>query len=416
MNFFANHAISDLNSARKLKYLRFTFVICLSMVILFTFRYNVEYKIHFLNWILFPCISIMISSPFVFNKTKNFYLTSALTSIPPALCLLLLVWTAGGLDAPGCIWLAAIPLTMAVLLGATESAVCLIVIGIFIIAAYVCKKTGYEINYIKNQSDFDFERMFNFILFSIYSAGTSILYVHTETAFQRQLNSQKEEIDSLLKILIHDIGTPLTIMGITLSKAKIEKDSLARSIENMSALLNQVKAMQAVKDGKTVMNLSPTNLTKIIEDVSQELKPRFDQKEIDLRINIQHDPHFVIADTNILQYVILMNLLTNSIKFSHVKGIIEINTKIANNRIEIEVRDYGIGMPEILKKNIAHRYEATTRKGTSGERGTGYGLPLVVDFIKKLGGDLDLETSETDLDHFKKGTSFKVWLKKHEAS
>lgn len=418
MTLFSNTALNDVNSARKLKYLRFTFIICLTVIVLFTLRYNLEYGIHFLNWLLVPTIGIILISAFSYNKTKNFYLASSLTVIPTAISLLVLVWTAGGLDAPGCIWLTAIPLTLAVLLGSAESLLGFAVISVFIIASYLCKKSGHQINLIKYHSDFEFERTFNFILFAIYSAFTSILYVRTEAFSQKKLNSQKEEIDSLLKILIHDIGTPLSVMGLTLSTLSTEneasfdktKNVLSRSIDNIRVLLNQVKTMQAVKDGKAVVLLSATNVKDVIENVVLELKPRFEQKNLDVKINFRHQNKLILADPTILQYVVLTNLLTNAIKFSSIKGVIEINTSSSENRVAIEVRDYGIGMPEDLQKKLSKPFEATTRNGTAGERGTGYGLPLVFDFVKKLNGELNLQSSEVDINSFKKGTAFVIWF------
>ncbi|MGZ3768115.1 MAG: sensor histidine kinase [Bdellovibrio sp.] len=419
MRIFTNDTIKDAGLSRKLKYLRFTFFICIFIVSVFSLKFNLEYKIYFLNWVLLPSILTILSSPLVYNYSKNFYLASAITVIPAAVCLLVLVWCSGGLDAPGCIWLTAIPLTMAVLLGIKESIFGFVVVGLFIITSYLSQKTGLQANYIKDFADFEFERMFNLIFFSIYSAITSILYVRTESASQRKLKSQKEEIDGLLKILIHDIGTPLTTIGLSLETVKVEENSsfaktknlISNSIENIRILLNQIRTMHSAKDGKAAINLTKINLANIINVTCLDLKLRFEQKNIIVKVNSFKNDLFIFADSSIFQHVILTNLLTNAIKFSPVKSVIEINTMIENDRIGIEIRDYGIGIPEDLKKIISKHNEPTSRKGTLGESGTGYGLPLVFDFVKKLGGQIEVDSSEFDRPSFKKGSAFKLWFK-----
>jgi signal transduction histidine kinase len=360
-------------------------------------------------------------APVCYRKTNSFPLAAYLTLLPPTVYLFALIWTAGGLDAPGSFWLSTIPLTYAVLLGARASMAGVIAILSFYVASYLATTFGVQPNiltYLPNY-DYNFEKLFNYFAFLIYSASTSIFYIQSESAFQTRLNIQKDEIDNLLKILIHDVGNPLTVMGLTLSKLDPNsnndlnkvKNTLTRSVGNIRLLLNQVKSLRALNDGKTVIELTSVDLSDLIEDLAQEIKPRLESKELALKIDFQHRNRPILADRNVLFHVVLMNLLTNAIKFSHQNGTIELKTIFANNKVGVEIRDYGIGIPVELQKSIFNPYAATSRKGTSGEKGTGFGLPLVKDFAKKLECELELKSSEVNTETFSQGTSISIWFK-----
>lgn len=89
----------------------------------------------------------------------------------------------------------------------------------------------------------------------------------------------------------------------------------------------------------------------------------------------------------------MINLVSNAIKFSYPESKIYIQSKeLKNNRIEIMVKDNGVGFDkEVLNKLFTFK-EKVSRHGTSGEKGTGFGLSLCKDMVKILGGKLKIES------------------------
>ena len=84
---------------------------------------------------------------------------------------------------------------------------------------------------------------------------------------------------------------------------------------------------------------------------------------------------------------ILSNLITNAIKFSHDGSTISLFTEKTGDKIEIDIKDEGIGIPGNLLEGIFSPKNRISRKGTNSERGTGYGLLLVkkyTDFIMSV--------------------------------
>ena len=89
---------------------------------------------------------------------------------------------------------------------------------------------------------------------------------------------------------------------------------------------------------------------------------------------------------------VLRNLVTNGIKFSNPRGRIRINAERTNQKIKVSVTDDGIGMDEETQEKVMDRQTTFTSQGTSGEKGSGRGLDLCIDFVEKHGGEIWVES------------------------
>jgi signal transduction histidine kinase len=273
---------------------------------------------------------------------------------------------------------------------------------------------GYPSNELANVVDYETERVINVFSFLFYGLLTSIYFIRTEEKFQIQLSAQKNEIDNLLKILVHDISTPLTVMNFTLIKVKMNNwtnieeahQTLTRCFTNIHLLLNQVKSLSALRDGKTYIQMMPFKLNETLHEVQTDLQTALVKKQIKLVINAQHQSEYLYGDSNVFRQVILTNIITNAIKFSEPEGQIDLTTEDCDEFVSIRIRDHGIGMPTHIRKNLFNAHYQTHRKGTSGEGGTGFGMPLVYEFTQKLQGTIEVESSEADTEQSKRGTTF----------
>lgn len=102
--------------------------------------------------------------------------------------------------------------------------------------------------------------------------------------------------------------------------------------------------------------------------------------------------------------IVCRNLISNAIKFTNENGLIELDSRIDhNNVLYLTVRDSGIGMTkETIEKINKKNYYNT--KGTSYEKGSGFGLMLCSDLITRHGGELIIESEPG------KGTSFTIMM------
>jgi signal transduction histidine kinase len=104
----------------------------------------------------------------------------------------------------------------------------------------------------------------------------------------------------------------------------------------------------------------------------------------------------VWGDKSVVTHQIFSNLLSNAIKFSEKGSAIEIVVTEFTNTIRFEFKDFGLGIPNEKINNIFKIDHATSTVGTSGEKGTGYGMPLVHVFTEKLGGSIDIRSRHVD--------------------
>ena len=115
-------------------------------------------------------------------------------------------------------------------------------------------------------------------------------------------------------------------------------------------------------------------------------------KNIELINNIKDDTT-VFADKDMLD-IIFRNLVTNSIKFTNQGGEVVVWDSIRNNKVLISVKDTGIGIPEVMLKEIFSLNSMTGRPGTNNEYSTGLGLILCKEFVEKNGGEIFVESTE----------------------
>jgi signal transduction histidine kinase len=104
--------------------------------------------------------------------------------------------------------------------------------------------------------------------------------------------------------------------------------------------------------------------------------------------------------------------MTNAIKFSLPGKSVEIDLKATDDKVAITVIDSGIGIPATLIGKLFDAEAKTSRKGTSGENGTGFGLPIVKAYVERYRGSISVTSRPVDLDPINHGTTFTLELKR----
>jgi signal transduction histidine kinase len=89
--------------------------------------------------------------------------------------------------------------------------------------------------------------------------------------------------------------------------------------------------------------------------------------------------------------VVLRNLLTNAIKFSHRGGAVSLHATEGDGWVSVIVRDNGVGIPLSRQETLFQRTERAQR-GTANERGAGIGLSLAASFVERHGGHICVES------------------------
>src|SRR5690606_16433531 len=125
-----------------------------------------------------------------------------------------------------------------------------------------------------------------------------------------------------------------------------------------------------------------------------------------------HESHYgitLMVEPVSFKNQVLGNIISNAIKFSHPGGFITVSAKAVNEEtFAVEIKDTGIGMPEHILNTLFDMNKKTSRPGTIGESGTGFGLHIMRSFVEMYGGKVEVASQEG------KGTTFGLFLKGHK--
>ncbi|MEO9474618.1 MAG: tetratricopeptide repeat-containing sensor histidine kinase [Cyclobacteriaceae bacterium] len=234
----------------------------------------------------------------------------------------------------------------------------------------------------------------------------------TITKINKALNKSQDALiasnktkDKFFALIAHDLRGPVTSMqGIGRMLAYYNKkgdearinqliEQVDQSASSVNHLLdNLLKWALSQTDG---LNYQPTaiGLAPLIEEIRIIFEEAVKAKEIDLKIE-QEEGVAVEADYNMISTVI-RNLLSNAIKFSPPRGSIRLSISENETAAVITVSDSGQGMPQETIDKIFTDQPVSSTRGTLNEKGTGLGLVLCQEFVRKHGGELNITSSDS---------------------
>jgi signal transduction histidine kinase len=175
---------------------------------------------------------------------------------------------------------------------------------------------------------------------------------------------------------------------------KFQKELIDNINEDSNRLLKitgELLDMGQVETGKLLLNFGSTSPQSIIKYTRETIRFIAEQKEIMLNIKCPKNLPEIWADPDKAAWV-LINFLSNAIKYSQVGAAIDIAVKKHSSvRIEFSVKDYGKGIDEIYLPRVFERYFKVP--GSEFEvSGTGLGLAIAKDFIEAQGGEIGVES------------------------
>ncbi|GAB2988121.1 hypothetical protein GCM10027049_30700 [Mucilaginibacter puniceus] len=208
----------------------------------------------------------------------------------------------------------------------------------------------------------------------------------------KTLNTLK---DRLIAILAHDLRGPLSsLRGVF----ELFQDDTISSGELLNMIPGVVKKLDYTSDFLDTLlfwvNTQMDNFEKAIKnfsvkDVVIKEKHNLDdlatKKSIQLKFDVPEDA-IAFADPDSIR-IVIRNLVTNAIKFSNEKGIIEVFAKLYSKHVLIRVKDFGIGMTAEQTEKL-FKGKVDSKRGTHEELGTGMGLLFCKDLIEKCKGKI----------------------------
>lgn len=225
-----------------------------------------------------------------------------------------------------------------------------------------------------------------------------------------------ERMSMFVRVLTHDLSNYITTIDSSLmiltrpnTSEEVRQrllDKSRKAILQQKEVLESIKELKAVEDGKAQLRLEVVDVNQLLSDLAATFETRLAAKN--LHLEIPDSPALKVwADRKTLFHSVICNLVSNAIKFSHDAGTIKVAAEASSSGgVVIKISDSGIGMPADLVAKIFNDGEQTSRLGTGGEKGTGFGLPICKAYMTLYEGSISvtsIEKGKSETDH---GTTF----------
>jgi signal transduction histidine kinase/AmiR/NasT family two-component response regulator len=216
----------------------------------------------------------------------------------------------------------------------------------------------------------------------------------------------------------HEIRTPMAaILGFSniLTESELNHEQLdaattiKRNGEYLIELINDILDLSKIEAGKLIIEQTNCSPCQILSEVLSLMKVRADAKNLSL--NLEYDgpvPQSIQTDPIRLRQI-LINLISNAIKFTDM-GNIRLVARLLDAdsvepKIQFDVVDSGIGITEKQKAELFQPFSQVDTSATRRQSGTGLGLTISRRLAKKLGGDITVEST------FGEGSTFTITIK-----
>ncbi|MGE4317449.1 MAG: response regulator [Deferribacterales bacterium] len=230
---------------------------------------------------------------------------------------------------------------------------------------------------------------------------------------KRMLAERVRETSELIHVICHDLVNPIGSIKNLLSLVDEDepiddlKPMMESAVDRCLNIVELVRQMKAVENGKLKIKIAPVRLGDAVAGSLEVLSSML--KEKDIRAVVDIDPSLtVMAEQVSLMNSVISNIVTNALKFSDRGSDIKISAEEKDGKVTLTIKDSGIGIPANLIDMVFDPTKTTTRKGTHGESGTGFGMPLVKKFVNVYGGRIWLTSRERSAGGQEWGTSVHV--------
>jgi len=234
---------------------------------------------------------------------------------------------------------------------------------------------------------------------------TAIILAHLAVleAKESQPGQQNIKIKNLLRVLLHDITTPMAIISgaakLRLKTANIadhkkEFLKIAKYSRIIEEIIKSAKELYLASHDNKEIELEPIEISDSIYRVLTLLDKGIKAKSLNLKIGTLSTAP-IEGLKSVFEFQILQNVLTNAIKFTPKMGEIEIFTYEEKSTVGIIIQDSGIGITEMEINKLFSDNFPPSKKGTEGEFGTGFGLLIMKHYLDIFKAGLKISSQAT---------------------
>ncbi|HXR83263.1 MAG TPA: ATP-binding protein [Hanamia sp.] len=250
-----------------------------------------------------------------------------------------------------------------------------------------------------NESDFSFAKDFtNRIALTLENTR---LYEEVKKDIEERIEIDKKK-DEFISIASHELKTPVTslkaytqILQTTFDEDKNEKASamfakMDKQIDKLTGLIVDLLDVTKIDKGEMIFDFEKFDVNELITEIAEEMQRTAPKHKIKLKLS---DCKKIKGDRNRIGQVIV-NFISNAIKYSPGKDKIIVSSKCDDNDVIISVKDFGIGIPKTEHHHIFKRFYRVSGKNNYTFPGLGLGLYISSEIIKRHRGEISFQSKE----------------------
>ncbi|WP_018619732.1 ATP-binding protein [Spirosoma luteum] len=221
---------------------------------------------------------------------------------------------------------------------------------------------------------------------------------------QQALHQADRRKDEFMAMLGHELRNPLavltnTLMYLEMTKGKDQSLSypigisrMTRQVQHLGRMVDDLLDVSRIRQGKIKLQRQRIDLAQLVAQTLEAARPLFKEHNRSLEESLPLEPVFVSGDATRLAQVV-MNLLTNGVKYTHEGGHVWVSLKPAGNQVILRVEDDGMGIPTDELRAI---FEPFVQGNTSLDRpqgGLGLGLAVVKQLVEAHEGRIEVHSA-----------------------
>lgn len=249
-----------------------------------------------------------------------------------------------------------------------------------------------------------------------------IKYIHYKKRYEREIINVRNKAEEANKLkahfianISHELKTPINVIlcaAQLMESNRYEKDKEANTINivknncyRLIRLINNMIDVEKAELNDLKLNLDNINIVSLTEELVMAVIPYAEKKNLNLIFDTNEEVVMMKVDVSKIERVIL-NLVSNAIKFSNDNESIYVTINSLNKYLEIIVKDNGIGIAEEDKLNIFDKFMQVDNGLNRKNEGSGIGLSITKSLVELHNGEIIVESE------INKGTKFTVRLPK----
>lgn len=230
---------------------------------------------------------------------------------------------------------------------------------------------------------------------------------------------QSTDYKDLLFTVCHDLANYLSCIqcassfvdarpDMEASKLSTLNSTILQSANMASTLLRRIRDLEATRSDQIQVHCKEHKVIDLVHKAMELLEDKIKAKGLEFDLSGLDPDATMYVDVQWFVTSILGNLFTNAIKFSDAGGRVAVFSEQDDSKVKIHVQDFGLGISESDLEKIQRYHRVSSREGTSGETGTGFGLPLFFRWVEKLNGTASVRSVSKSVDSQNCGTTWTI--------